>query len=151
MSANALTAALNRLYPNRLDIEIVDLLTTHGNWPFKDAVNHYRIFTKYPWLWKISYEFVEFPTSRRFGELLMQIVNEESFRSAILSADPDVVVSVHPLCQLSPTIVVEELNERIKANCIDRLPVAFVTVVTDLINANQQVYIHLLGLFHSAL
>lgn len=115
----------------------MDLWTRYAKFPFNDAVNHYKIFVAHPWLWKLSYDFVAFPVTRLFSEVIGHVTSYESFKEAIEERDPDLVVSVHPLCQSMPTRIVKEYNARLAVTRPDRLPTAFATVVTDLIDGHQ--------------
>eukprot|EP01034_Spumella_vulgaris_P034200 gene34200-42169_t len=55
--------------------------------------------------------------------------NYKAFKRAIEGENPDLVMSVHPVCQAIPITVVQEMNkDRDKAK--PRIP--FITVVTDL-------------------
>lgn len=138
MSAEALSTALENLYGSAITVEILDIWADYANWPFDDLVNHYRIFSQYPWLWKVSYDFTQFPITRLLSEIISDITTYDNFKRAIFERNPDLVVSVHPLCQTMPTRIVAELNEHIAKSPLmrDRLPVKFVTIVTDLASAH---------------
>ena len=78
-------------------------------------------------LWSVS------PT-KLFTETWSWMSSYWSFKDAIVSRDPDMVVSVHPLCQLMPIWVVEQMNKNRNRS---KPPIPFVTVVTDLGGAHS--------------
>lgn len=84
---------------------------------------------KVPILWKIMYLYGQFPPTKLFTEVLSWHVCYDKFAQAIQKADPDIVVSVHPLCQHIPIPIVRKMNEKRDPK---KLPISFVTVVTDL-------------------
>jgi len=133
-SAEALSTAMKQIRGDAVEIEILDIWATYANWPFTDIVNHYRIFTQYPWLWKISYDFAQFPITRLLSEIIEHVTTYDSFRDAIMERDADVIVSVHPLCQHLPNMIVREINQERRNS--SKIPVVFVTVVTDLCSAH---------------
>ena len=138
MSSEALSTALKNMYGEAVEVDIVDIWADYANWPFADIVNHYRIFSQYPWLWKISYDFTQFPITRMISEIISHMTSYDNFKMAIFERNPDLVVSVHPLCQHMPVMILDELNAHISNSpqMRDRLPVKLVTVVTDLASAH---------------
>lgn len=65
---------------------------------------------KNPFLWRAVFEFTRFPPARYVtGELLM-LQNFGCFREAMQRYSPDIVVSVHPLCQDLPLKVLESMG-----------------------------------------
>jgi 1,2-diacylglycerol 3-beta-galactosyltransferase len=112
----------------------MDIWTDHAKWPFHKFVPYYRFLAKHPLLWRGMYIYGAFPPTKLFTETWSWLSCYKSFRKAIFDADPDLVVSVHPLCQLMPISVVKELN---KCRSKDKLPIPFVTVVTDLGGAHS--------------
>ena len=128
-SAQALDQALADLYPGRTEVKIIDLWSDHGIWPFNTFVSSYRFLAKHPILWRIMYFYGIFPPTKFFTETYSRLACYGSFKSAIESSDPDMVVSVHPLCQHIPIPIVKQLN---RERAADLSPIRFVTVVTDL-------------------
>lgn len=133
-SAEALGQALQDQYPGRVDVNIMDIWTEHGKFPFNKSVPVYRFLAKRPLLWRAFYSYGLFPPTKLFTELDSQRLCYKNFKQAIEAADPDFVVSVHPLCQLMPISIVKEMN-RLRAPSKPRIP--FVTVVTDLGSAHS--------------
>ncbi|CAM9861951.1 unnamed protein product [Ectocarpus sp. 4 AP-2014] len=124
-SAQALKAAFDELYPGAIDVDIVDLWTTHAPWPFNKFVKAYQYMAKRPPIWKAFWEYGRFPLTRRITNEVTNIQCHGHFRSVLEEYEPDLVVSVHPLCQEVPLRVMKKMagGER---------EIPFVTVVTDL-------------------
>lgn len=61
----ALKAAFDELYPGAIDVDIVDLWTTHAPWPFNKFVEAYQYMAKRPPIWKAFWEYGRFPLTRR--------------------------------------------------------------------------------------
>ncbi|CAM9332239.1 unnamed protein product, partial [Discosporangium mesarthrocarpum] len=124
-SAQALKAAFDELYPGAIDVEIVDVWTEHAPWPLNKFVESYQFMAKHPLLWKAFWEYGRFPPARFATELISNIQCHKRFRWCIKDSDPDLVVSVHPLCQDLPMKVMKKMGG-------GRRVIPFVTVVTDL-------------------
>jgi 1,2-diacylglycerol 3-beta-galactosyltransferase len=80
------------------------------------------------------YAYGQFPPTKYFTENLSWYTQYDNFERVIQKADPDVVVSVHPLCQHIPLPIVKKMNEK---RASSRLPISFLTVVTDLGGAHS--------------
>lgn len=130
-SAQALDQAIQDQFPNKVDVEIMDLWTTHAAWPYNQLVPVYRYLAKHPMLWRGFYAYGAFPLTKKLTELHSDSTCYKRFHKAIEASDPDFVVSVHPLCQLMPITIVHDLNKR-KRLPQGKAPIPFVTVVTDL-------------------
>eukprot|EP00903_Cladosiphon_okamuranus_P013632 g12696.t1 len=124
-SAQALKAAFDELYPGAIDVEIVDIWTKHAPWPLNKFVEAYQFMAKRPPIWKAFWEYGRFPVTRRVTDELTNLQVHKRFRSALEEYDPDLVVSVHPLCQEIPLRVMKKMGGGSR-------DVPFVTVVTDL-------------------
>lgn len=125
-SAEALEAAFDILYPGQVSVKMVDILTEHSAWPVNESVAAYQYAAKNPIVWRAMYEVARFPPTRWFNDKLMAFQNFHRFTDAIRSYDPDLVVSVHPLCQNLPLKVLKAMG----TSGSRELP--FVTVITDL-------------------
>jgi 1,2-diacylglycerol 3-beta-galactosyltransferase len=134
-SAQALDQALQEQFPNKIDVEIMDIWTKHAVYPFNNFVPWYRYAAKHPPIWRFLYSWGSNPISRRFTEMWSSAVCYKHFKKAIEGSDPDFVVSVHPLTQLIPLSIVHEMN--IKREYEGKEPIPFVTVVTDLGGAHK--------------
>jgi 1,2-diacylglycerol 3-beta-galactosyltransferase len=133
-SAEALDKALGELFPSRFNVDIVDIWTDHAIWPFNGFVKTYRFLAKYPILWRASYFYAGFPPTRKATEVVSDVTCRQRFRNAMENSQPDIVVSVHPLCQHIPIPIVKEMNK--KRSEVEN-PISFVTVVTDLGGAHE--------------
>eukprot|EP00599_Poterioochromonas_sp_BG-1_P009447 CAMPEP_0173152620 /NCGR_PEP_ID=MMETSP1105-20130129/12350_1 /TAXON_ID=2985 /ORGANISM="Ochromonas sp., Strain BG-1" /LENGTH=544 /DNA_ID=CAMNT_0014068353 /DNA_START=210 /DNA_END=1844 /DNA_ORIENTATION=- len=134
-SAQALDQALNEQFPEKFDVEIMDIWTDHANWPYNKFVPVYRYLAKHPILWRGFYAYGSFPVTKKLTEIASWRSSFENFRRAIEASDPDFVVSVHPLTQMMPLSIVENMNKR--RAIAGRDPIPFVTVVTDLGGAHR--------------
>lgn len=133
-SAQAIDRSLSEQFPGRINVTIMDIWTDHANHPFNNFVPVYRYLAKHPLLWRGFYLYGQFPPTKLFTEVWSWQNSYKSFKKAIIDCNPDLVVSVHPLCQLMPIWAVEEMN---KARDRQKFPVNFVTVVTDLGGAHS--------------
>ena len=128
-SAQAIDLSLHQQFPGKIDVDILDIWTDHANWPFNRFVPTYRYVAKHPTLWKLFYAYGNFGPTKLFTETWSWMNSYGRFKNAITSRNPDLVVSVHPLCQLMPIWVVEQMNQ-IRDKSKPKIP--FITVVTDL-------------------
>ena len=128
-SAQAIDQAVSELFPGKIDVDIVDIWTDHARWPFNRFVPSYRFMAKHPIIWRVFYAYGRFPPTKLFTEIMSRSTCYDQFRRAIERSDPDLVLSVHPLCQHIPIPIIRKMN-KMRSN--DRLPIPFVTVVTDL-------------------
>jgi 1,2-diacylglycerol 3-beta-galactosyltransferase len=128
-SAQAITAALRELYPEQLDIDIVDIWTDHSEWPFNRAVGTYQFAQKHPFVWKALYEWATFPVSQWMTRRLCAARCFKKLKRFLINQAPDMIISVHPLCQHLPLRISNHIHggqEKRREKC------PFVTVVTDL-------------------
>lgn len=132
-SAQALDQAIQDQFPGKVNVTIMDIWTEHGSGLFRKLVPLYRHVAKRPLLWRAFYSYGLFPPTRMLTELDSKIQCYQKFKRAIEAVDPDMVISVHPLCQLMPISIVKELNRK-RPKHMPRIP--FVTVVTDLGSAH---------------
>ena len=134
-SALSLEKALSQIPELKGSVySIMDIWTEHGLFPFNTFVKAYRFLAKRPLLWRLFYLYGWFPPTKKMTEILSETKCYESFRNAIKGFKPDLVVSVHPLCQLMPLSIVEEINKENKKEGKPVVP--FVTIVTDLGSAH---------------
>ncbi|KAJ1424406.1 hypothetical protein B484DRAFT_331242 [Ochromonadaceae sp. CCMP2298] len=133
-SAQALDQAFQDQYPGKIDVQIMDIWTDHAQWPYNKFVPMYRYLAKRPLLWRGFYLWGMFPPTKLYTEVDSKRTSYNRFKRAMEDADPDFVVSVHPLCQLMPISIVKEMNAK-RAPGKVRIP--FVTIVTDLGSAHS--------------
>ena len=140
-SAQALDQALQEQFPGKFECTITDIWTEYGAPPFNTFVPAYRFIAKHPLIWRAFYIYGNFPPSKWFTEWWSWKLCYEPFKKAINASKPDLVVSVHPLCQKIPLSVVGKLNaEREKIANQTKVPavkIPFITVVTDLGGAHS--------------
>jgi 1,2-diacylglycerol 3-beta-galactosyltransferase len=134
-SGQSLEHALHDRYPGKMDVELVDIWTDYAAYPFNNFVPYYRFLQKYSLLWRMFYNYGLFTPTKKFTEAWTWVTCHKSFKSAITSRNPDVVVSVHPLCHNIPVPVVQEMNKERAASNQQLIP--FITVVTDLGDAHS--------------
>lgn len=132
-SAKALERAVDEYYPGQMEVNIMDIWSDHANWPFNRFVPTYKYLGKRPVLWRFFYTYGNFAPTKLFTEIWSWKNSFERFENAIAEANPDVVVSVHPLCQLMPISIIKKMNA--KRDPSKRIP--FVTIVTDLGGAHS--------------
>ena len=128
-SAEAIELALAELFPHRIEVEIVDIWTAFAPYPFNTFVTTYRFLAKHPTLWRAFYMYGRFPLTKVMTELWSRTTCYNTFKRAIERSNPDLIVSVHPLCQHIPIPIVKKMNKMRKSY---QKPISFVTVVTDL-------------------
>ena len=129
-SANALTQALHRQHPGKFEVTLMDIWTESGVFPWNTAPSAYRFMGKRPWLWRfLWYSTAAYPL-RLPGRLVHDFQLRKRFKEQLLEADPDVIVSVHPMCQHVP------LSARDRLARARNKTVKFATVVTDLGSAH---------------
>jgi 1,2-diacylglycerol 3-beta-galactosyltransferase len=134
-SAQALDQAIQRQFPGRFAVEILDIWTDYAKYPFNQFVPLYRFMAKHPLIWRGFYAYGSFSLTKRFTEFLSWRSSYKNFEKAIQFSAPDFVISVHPLCQLMPVSIVQAMNqERFR---VRKPPIPFVTVVTDLGSAHR--------------
>ncbi|GAB5357908.1 hypothetical protein AAMO2058_000414900 [Amorphochlora amoebiformis] len=125
-SARALVDAFNLLRPGEIETEIVDVWTDIAPKPFNNFVQNYQYLAQRPLLWRSLYGFGRWGPFRRSSNEWTNLACNEPFTDFIAEKDPDMIISVHPLCQFVPLRVKRRLGK----------PIPFVTVVTDLASAH---------------
>lgn len=128
-SAAAIVSALEDLYPRKLDCKISDIWTETGKWPFSAMPQGYAKMAKHPWMWKLMYMYADFPVSQFFSKRIVAWRCWSPLKRILAREDPDLIVSVHPLCQHLPLRVENYLHGGPKQR---QKNVPYVTVVTDL-------------------
>ena len=154
-SANALRDALDVLYPSQFAVDIVDIYTDYGPFPYNQYVAGYKIMAEYSSLWDWFYHFGATPLGLALNEFFLDVFCFEPFQECIgrctpLGADvsaadaksqscrttgrrADMVVSVHPLCQDETLKILAYLDSDGRSkDGKERTKTPFVTVVTDL-------------------
>lgn len=131
-SAKAIKGALDLMYPGKFTCEIEDMWTDHGKWPFNKMVPGYQWLARHKvgnGIWKLLYSSSQIPPNRWASGQIAHAVNGRAFEAYMRAYDPDVVVSVHPLCQDVPLRILDRIGG-------GKRKVPFITVVTDLGSAS---------------
>ena len=128
-SAQALAETLRLQHGDSIETSIVDVWTDYGPYPWgKNMVPYYRGLAKRPALWHAHFRASAFTPTCYLMSRLMSTVAYKGFETCIREHAPDVVVSMHPLCQAAPIKVLRTME---RSGGVPR-KVPFVTVVTDL-------------------
>jgi len=130
-SAVALVDAFEKLQPGKISCDIVDIWTDYGSWPYNRAVPFYKMCARNPALWRVLWWGVVFRPGSFVIETLVHLANVGKISRCIEKYNPDLILSVHPLCQKEPLCCTKRLS---LAKDMPRIP--FVTVVTDLGSAH---------------
>jgi len=161
-SANALRDALDTLYPHQFLVDIVDIYTDYGPFPYNQYVPLYKIMAEYTFLWDWFYHFGATPLGLVVNELCLDLFCFDPFRECMNRFTPlltttddgkreevsaavakaqtcpttnrraDMVISVHPLCQDESLKILAYLDSGGKSKKAQDRTTPFVTVVTDL-------------------
>lgn len=129
-SAKAIQAALDELYPNQFVCEITDIYTEYGTWPCNTPVPIYQWAAKNEWPWRCIYYYGEIPLAAWSAQKVVNLRCYHNWRAYMQSFQPDIVVSVHPLCQVLPLKILDDMGG-------GKRKIPFVTVVTDLGSASR--------------
>ena len=130
-SANALAQALDRRFPGEFEVSLFDIWGAAARLPFNKAVPVYRYMGRRPWLWRAFWYGTALWPARASARKGMEVQLGGRFRRALEPIQPDLVVSVHPMCQHVPLAA-------LTAMAGDKGRIPFVTVVTDLNSAHPQ-------------
>ena len=90
-----------------MEVKVVDIWTEYGRFPWNKMAAGYPFCCKYPAIWKSMYYTtigLEVPT-----DILWRVQCGSGFKRCIGGFDPDMVVSLHPLCQNLPLKVMETI------------------------------------------
>ena len=104
-SALALEAAMLVEQPKGMEVKVVDIWTEYGRFPWNKMAAGYPFCCKNSWIWRGMYYTtiaLELPT-----EVLWRAQCGAGFKRCIGGYDPDMVVSLHPLCQNLPLQVMD--------------------------------------------
>jgi len=150
-SAQALEAALLAEIGTSLDlnIELVDIWTLYGTYPYNRQVGAYSFFGKHPRFWKALYYWYSWWPGRRMDQIWSTLTNRRRMAAAIQAHNPDMIVSVHPMTQTVPINALDAIQRRHERARRADLPARaqssgalawrrppFATVVTDLNSAH---------------
>eukprot|EP00914_Ancora_sagittata_P033823 GHVO01068336.1.p1 GENE.GHVO01068336.1~~GHVO01068336.1.p1 ORF type:complete len:445 (-),score=33.89 GHVO01068336.1:154-1488(-) len=122
-SATALTAAFNALFPHSFEILELDPWSTCGIWPLNAIVPAYAFLSSNPAYWKVAYNMTRQRILRNSLLSAGNVLASKGMLRALTEKKPDIIVSVHPMCQHLPITVLKQSGHKI---------LHFFTVVTDL-------------------
>ena len=133
-SAEAIKAGFKARYGKAFDVSFVDLWSDHTPWPFNALPNTYTFLVKHSALWRASYYGQQPRAVHRTTLALSGAAMDGALAACFDAADPDLVVSVHPLMQQVPLTVLARRAKRAGAAGVGppSTPPPFATVVTDL-------------------
>ena len=145
-SAKAIAEALEKEFPKEFETEIYDIWTDVGRWPLNRFVQSYTYLGRRPMLWRGLWYLTASWPARGPIRTWHDAQHRWRFRKVFEDRDPDVVVSVHPLCQHVPLsalggMVEEEVEEGGNKRALavvkkKKKKIPFATVVTDLGSAH---------------
>lgn len=124
-SAEALGAQFQAIYPNST-YELLDIIKEYSHAPYNRLVESYKHLSAHPQQWKILYKISNTQPVEAFVKTHLKLTTERTVRKRILSCNPDVVISVHPLMNAVPVIACQKISSQTGKH----LPMF--TVVTDL-------------------
>ena len=130
-SALALEAAMLQQRPKGMEVKVVDIWTEYATWPSNKMAAGYPFVCKYPWIWRSMYY-----TTKHLERPWVQLLRASSgggFKRCIEEYDPDMVVSLHPLCQNLPLHNLRTLAKK-RGDASRQIP--FAVVCTDLGSAH---------------
>lgn len=101
-SAQALASVIEQSHGHHVETTIVDVWTAYGPWPFNRMVRQYRYMQRRPALWYAMYKTSAFAPTRALLTSLQSWTARRGFAACIREHQPDMVISMHPLCQTVP-------------------------------------------------
>ena len=122
------------LRPKGVEVEIVDIWTHHGAWPHCKMAAGYPFMCKHSWTWWALYHASANPIAEALWGADTRLRCGKKFQRCIQDYDPDLVVSLHPLCQHLPLRYTHALQR-------DSGRVPFATVCTDLGGAHPSWFV----------
>lgn len=132
-AAEAIAGAVEREFPGRYQVKLVDAIARAARFPFNHTPGWYLPAITYAeFWWGVLFHWTDHPGMRRF---LLAFLNWAMHRGLerLLRAEPaDLVVSVHPLLTTVPRRVLRKIGS----------PAPFVIVVTDLFDAHMLWFDH---------
>lgn len=126
-AAEAISAALARQYPERYTVTLLDVFKRAALFPLNYAPEMYLPFTTYfEWLWGLGFHILNHRLATRLVSPYLYISIVPRLRALLRAAQPDLVVSTHPIFVSLGYSALRQIGSR----------VPFVTVVTDLFDAH---------------
>ena len=129
-SATSLAQQFEQLFPGST-YALCDIVQLDGPPPYNMLVKSYKHLSAHPQQWKLVYNVSNTRAYEMLADVHMKTTMERSIRRRILSYDPDVVVSVHPLMTNVPVLACRNITKETGRH----LPIF--TVCTDLGSAHS--------------
>lgn len=128
-SAESLAKQFEELYPGSVYV-LHDIQENEGTPPYNNLVKTYKHLSAHPSQWKIVYGVSNSRAFEMIADVHLKLMCERAVRKRIMSYDPDVVISVHPLMCNVPVLSCAKISHKTSKH----LPMF--TVVTDLGSAH---------------
>jgi len=129
-SATSLAQQFEQLFPGS-SYALCDIVQLDGPPPYNMLVKTYKHLSAHPQQWKLVYNVSNTRAYEMLADVHMKSAMERSVRKRILSYNPDVVVSVHPLMTNVPVLACRNIAKETGRH----LPIF--TVCTDLGSAHS--------------
>lgn len=111
--------------------DLIDVIEKDGVAPYNQLVSAYKHLSSHPSQWKLVYSVSNSRSYEMLANAHLKLMCERAIRRRIMSYDPDVVVSVHPLMTNVPVLSCAKISNETGRH----LPMF--TVVTDLGSAHS--------------
>ncbi len=122
-AAQAIAQALHHQAGDAVQVSITDFLAL-SRFPLNRSATGYSVVIHYPRLWRVLFRVADRPLLPRLISGPPGSLVRRGIKRAVLSTNPDVVVSVHPLATVSVSDTLRRLGR----------PLPFVVVVTDMVS-----------------
>lgn len=127
-SAESLAKQFELLYPGSVYV-LHDIQENEGTPPYNNLVKTYKHLSAHPSQWKIVYGVSNSRAFEMIADVHLKLMCERAVRKRIMSYDPDVVISVHPLMCNVPVLSCAKISHKTGKH-------SMFTVVTDLGSAH---------------
>ncbi|XP_058111541.1 probable monogalactosyldiacylglycerol synthase 3, chloroplastic isoform X1 [Magnolia sinica] len=132
-SAEAIRDAFRLEFGDEYQVFVKDVWKEYAGWPLNDMERSYKFMVKHVQLWKFAFH----GSSPRWVHCVylaaMAAFYAEEVEAGLMEYKPDIIISVHPLMQHIPLLVLKWQGLQKK--------VVFVTVITDL-NTCHRTWFH---------
>ena len=103
----------------------------HSRRPYSiSKLKRFALCVRPQWPWRCIYYYGEIPLAAWSAQKVVNLRCYHNWRAYMQSFQPDIVVSVHPLCQVLPLKILDDMGG-------GKRKIPFVTVVTDLGSASR--------------
>ena len=128
-AAKAILAALQDKYGDNCTVEMLNPLNDRRTPSFlrESQTDYDKIVQHIPKIYQLGYEAMDAPIPTAIVDSAATVLLYEVIRDILLHFHPDVVITTYPLYQAPLSAVIT----------LERLPVALITVVTDLVSVHR--------------